>query len=257
MDAFLKHKDFDAFQKEYRALIDSLLEFAKNKQYEIDPPLHDDTLANLEKACDILKKHLFPKGAEIDHFGNQKADVYGLIKLQFHELAGLLNDGKYSLQIRLTTLIRLIPKLNVCAGGIGSELEDAILTLRRSIMGARGATLQQKKNMLNELILLHVQTTHSYYSIGEIHYCNYYWNDLAEEMGLKPREVEVDPFIDLYKDEITPENRAACRTRVLKSMRPGRIAKQLADDYLAKIKQAVPKTSAPGPYAPGPTRARI
>lgn len=105
IEEFLKHKDFSAFQEEYEALIDRLLGFAKNNQGNIAPPLSDDTLKKLDIAGATLKFHMFPKVGSYDLFSKHKALIFGEVKQNFHELDRLLNDGKFSLRIRLDTLI--------------------------------------------------------------------------------------------------------------------------------------------------------
>ena len=242
-DQFLTHPDFVGFKQEYIQVIDSIAAFVHAHADRLDPPLSVEQRNQVKGDFDVLKRHLFE-----ENFFNQprrddhRPEVYGPGKDMFDTLAKLLQDERIPLVRRINAAVALSPRVQMCAGGLLSDLQETVAELKAACQGIKGIAHQWKIKMLDALILDHVKANHNYARSNEIHYVNAYYNALAEEYGLPQRK-------DLHADElrrnhgISQEQLDHCKKLVSEKLKlkPTQLAMEIADQYRARIEDSLHK----------------
>ena len=247
---FILSPKFDTFQEEYENVIDRITAFlhahanqtdpsTSNPDLnasESDPALSEKTEAEVMASFKKLKEHLFDSQGRF--FGPHLPQVYGAAKRLFHEFDDMLGNSRIPPEQRLTAIRNLAEPAEVCSGGLMTELEEAVARLKRFNRGLKSAAHQWKINMMNELILQHIKTNHLYPPIAEVHYVNVYYNHLAEEMGVAPRQ---DEYVQSYKPLVSAQQLESCRQHVLSKLRPSLLAATLADEYRPRLEKLLRK----------------
>jgi len=247
--AFIGSSDFGKFKEEYTAVLDHIEAFVEAHGDQLHEPLTSDTKNKVKAYLRILKQHLFKENGKYFIFGaDHRTEMYGTGKQWFHELAKLLQDQGIQLQTRIDAVVALAPRLDVCAGGILSDLQGTIAALKSANCGLKGIAYRWKKQMMEALILEHVKAHHVYLVGEEIHYINAYYNELADLMGMQKA---LDPLVDELMErnlnteekEITPEKLEACRDHLIKrlKLKPTQLAASIADEYRGVIEDSLHK----------------
>jgi hypothetical protein len=118
-------------------------------------------------------------------------------------------------------------------------LQDAISNLKHSTAGIKGAVYIAKRKMAEALIVDHVKSVHSGYAAGnELHFVNAYMDNMATDLGFKPSN---DRFVSSVLPHITRGNFELCRNTVFKKLNPTLLSKNIASQYLDKVKDSQPE----------------
>lgn len=222
IDNFIRSDDFAPFKQEYTDVLDSIAAFVYEHASRLSPPLLNETCNDVKADFEVLKEHLF--NLQTDYFRSHKPIVYGTTKEMFHEFNRMLRNENINLQQRMDAVRALATKAPVCSGGMGTELQEAIMALKIANRGLKGASQQWKINKLNALILQHVQDNHEYMPEEEVHFVNVYYNFFADAMGVAQRQ---DAYVRTYQDEIDPDQLAKCKEHVLAGLKPTGLAATL------------------------------
>jgi ankyrin repeat protein len=249
MADFLVSEDFPRFKTEFTDLIDHIHAFADAHKSKVNPQLTQATLDQLKMDCETMKTHLFDQ--ELNYFSVHKTDVYSTIKKYFHDFDDLLKNEKIPLQARVNTLTDLGKKMNMCAGGLLSELECAIGALRPD-KGPRLMAAWLKDQLVTNSITEYVRQKHGrdYAPSYEVHIVNRFIQELAADYGVKPTK---DPFINIGNFLATQSNVEACKKYVALRVKPLAVTNAMAEICLDEIKGQAFDMGV-DPHAPIPAR---
>jgi ankyrin repeat protein len=138
-----------------------------------------------------------------DHYGPHIASVLGSVKKNLHDLESLVINDNIPKSVVITTIQAMSEQIHLCAGGLNSALEAAILTLQVHTNGFPGRAAQIKAEATNFLISRSIEQYHpaAVRNRGNhIHYRNVYWNSVAASLGQKPED---DPYISIGANDIS------------------------------------------------------
>lgn len=237
---FAGSPEFKIFQKEYEDVIDRIENFVHEHADQLDPPLLDETKEKVTADFNKLKTRLFD--LENNYFSSHIGQIYGAVKEMFHAFDDMLDNSRIPLVQSMNAVCNLADKAVVCSGGLSSELQDEITTLKRFIYGLRGATDRWKTRTLDHLILQHVKVNHRPRPIEEVHYANVYYNHLAKEMGVDERK---DEFVQGYKRRVDEEKLGKCREHVKATLKPSLLAATLSDEYRIRLEESLRSNNIP------------
>jgi ankyrin repeat protein len=225
---FARHPDYAQFKREYEALLDGIVDFAQTQGRQMRPPLSDAMLAEIVSAFDTLKANIFTIGID-DQLG-KKSFILVEGRASFEELARLL-QSPIALQKRVETVKALAGRVTVCVGGVLTELQDAVSSLKCHATGSKGVAHRVKIQMLEALINEHIREI-APADVHSIHRVNAYFNALAPGLGIAPRN---DPYVHSRPKRKDLER---CNEKVVCRMVPMAMAKNMAEQYMGVVKSA-------------------
>jgi hypothetical protein len=191
LERFLKHGDFEAFRKEFKAEIDRLIKFAdEHIRKESDAPaagrLSSEAAGKIRGDLEKFKANIFSR----THFPPQDKElIYSEGKRMFFNYGRLLHSGKAPLDTSLLSLQNVAEKMVVCSGGMVTELQDEADNLTAFIQPYDGKVRNLIQTFARQIIVEFVQNRHGNDRAMEVHYVNRYFNHAARRVGCVPRDV--------------------------------------------------------------------
>jgi ankyrin repeat protein len=234
IEQFMASPDFARCLEQYAALVDGLVHFVEQHAQRLPQPLSETGVTAIKDVLGQFKNNTLDLVR--DFYGPHKPLIYGTVKEILHELESWLKNDKIPLQKRINVIQAMAPHMGACTGGILTALQAAITDLKCSYGGIKGAAHLMKIKMVDNLIAEYMRTTPDYYIGNEVHLANVYFNFLAGDLGLKTRS---DPNLPSSRQEIPPQQLAACRKKVLALLKPSTLATIMADDYLGRLNGAL------------------
>jgi hypothetical protein len=226
--------EFRLCKKEYTDVLDRIVDFTQKNADKINPKLSRQNIDNISEHINDLRNHV--SNPNIDFFGEHKEIIYGPGKELFHELDDLLQNEQIPVQKRMNAVAMMAPSLGLCSGGVLTAVQEAVSSLKHATTGVKGAAYRTKIQMMDSLILQHVNEHHRGYPPGnEVHFVNAYFNYIAKDMGVPERG---DRFTTIAEGDITTPQLEKCREHVLTKLNPNALIKVMANNYLDQVKGA-------------------
>lgn len=232
---------FEQCKSEYRALLDRLRSFAEHAGPQLSPPLTADTLTLIRENIHRLQLTI---ANPPDQPPPGMPQMYGLGKERIQDLVELLEARSSSLHResrqrhlarRMDILQTLAPHLGACSGGVITALEDALASLRPQNMGTAGKARLGLSRYLRNVALEKVRSVRGLPG-NEVHRTNALYNRFAPGRGVPP---VADRYADWPANQPTSQDIADCERRIDAHLKPARLLRPVADEYLDIVRGAV------------------
>ncbi|MEW9824442.1 MAG: ankyrin repeat domain-containing protein [Candidatus Symbiodolus clandestinus] len=217
---FKRCPDFKEFKKQYGQLIDQLINFLKSD---------DEVLKNNLKKFHI---NLF----SADFCDKNPGILWNSARESLDGILELLKNSGITLNKRKDAVAQLANDLTVCAEGCVSKIEAVYLDLQLELLSNDEFFQKQKELLIGQFIIDFVRDNKkSWHSGMDVHFVNAYYNAMASDFGLAPRNHEQTVTVT----HISEQDIKKCLQFIQNSINPKYLVSQLTTQLISEIEDVL------------------
>ncbi|WP_423597354.1 hypothetical protein [Roseateles sp. MS654] len=231
---FLRHADYAALKKRVNGHIDTLTALAPER-------------SDIRRQLETFRQRFFDIGLDGRHLTYGDGDAAAPLMFSqgarlLDRIVPLLREGPLPLESRLTELEELASGLTVCVGGAVDALHTCVNRLdagRASLAGKFRSTVERAvEQVAVEAVERWYKDVFRDAALDQRHYVTGLKPELYQALGLQWPLPE-----DKFAHRCDRALIAPCVAHLQASLSPAAIAQLLADDYLARVSNAVRENS--------------